>query len=321
MDNVILLADKNSPSWNFAKKVQGYIQKEKEVEVPLEEVCIDFFRNKEKNMYIPENMRKKDVYFIHDSSKNPQEWWVELLLLKDLLLSASAESVTYVLPNMLYARQDRKPKPHVPISARAFARSISPGIKRIITMDLHAQQIQGFYPENVPLDSLDSFPEVVRYLQENKKDISNLEELVIVSPDVGGAKRARALAKRLKSIYPIALIDKTRSQPGKVDEMRLIGEVKDKNILVTDDIIDSGGTLCDAYKLLKTEGALKIWNYATHGLFTKGTKEICECYDRVMVSNTHFIEKDDIEIIDVAPLIGEAIYRAQKGLSISKLFE
>ncbi len=321
MDNVILLADKNSPSWDFAEKIKEYIRIKKEVEVPLEEVCIEFFRNKEINMHIPENVRKKDVYFIHDSSKNPQEWWVELLLLKDLLLSASAESVTYVLPNMLYARQDRKPKPHVPISARAFARSISPGLKRIITMDLHAQQIQGFYPENVPLDSLDSFPEVVRYLQENKKDINNLEELVIVSPDLGGTKRARALAKRLKSNYPIALIDKTRSQPGQIEEMMLIGDVKSKNVLVTDDIIDSGGTLCDAYKLLKKEGALKIWNYATHGLFTKGTKEICDCYDRVMVSNTHFIEKDGIEIIDVTSLMGEAIYRAQKGLSISKLFE
>ena len=321
MDNVLLLADKNSPSWDFAEKIRNYIQTKKIVPVSLEEVCINFFRNKELDIHISKNVRGRDVYFIHDSSKNPQEWWVELLLLKDLLLSASAESVTYVLPDMLYARQDRKHKPHVPISARVFAKSISPGLKRLITVDLHAPQIQGFYPENVPVDSLDSFPEVVRYLQENKKDLDNLEELVIVSPDVGGAKRARALAKKLRSNYPIALIDKTRSQPGQIEEMRLIGEVKDKNILVADDIFDSCGTSCDASKLLRNEGAKKILAYGTHGLFTKGTEQICECYDRVMVSNTHYVKDGNVEIIDLSSLFGEAIYRAQKKLSISELFE
>ena len=202
MKEVILLADKNSKAWDFAKKIQKYIQDQKEVFIPLEEISIKYFRNKEIDMHVPENVRKKDVYFIQDSTKNPQEWWVELLLVKDLLLSASAESVSFVLPNMLYSRKDRKEKPHVPISARALARSIFPYLKRKITMDLHAAQIQGFYPENIPLDNLYSFPDVVRYLKENKS-IENLENLVIVSPDTGGVDRAGAFAQRLGSKYPI----------------------------------------------------------------------------------------------------------------------
>ena len=167
MEKVILLADKESKAWDFAEKIITYIQDEKEVSIPLEEVSIKHFRNQEIQMHIPENLRGKDVYFIYDSTKNPQEWWVELLLLKDLLLSSSAESVSFVLPDMLYSRQDRKHRPHVPISARALSDSISLGLEKIITMDLHAPQIQGIYPAEVPLDNLYSFPETVRYFREH----------------------------------------------------------------------------------------------------------------------------------------------------------
>ena len=142
----ILLAGKGSYAFGFAEKIQKYFKEAKGVEVPLREVDIAHFGNKEIKMNILDNVRKKDVYFIHDSNKNPQEWWVELLLLKDLLFNSSAESITFVLPDMMYSRQDRKEKPHVPISARALAYSISSGIRRVITMDLHAPQIQGFYP-------------------------------------------------------------------------------------------------------------------------------------------------------------------------------
>lgn len=320
MDKVILLADKSSKAWDFAEKIKKYIQEKKEISIPLEEVSIKHFGNKEIDMYVPENVRKKDIYFIQDSSKNPQEWWVELLLLKDLLLSASVESVSFVLSDMLYSRKDRKEKPHVPISARTLARSISPGLKRIITMDLHASQIQGFYPENIPLDNLYSFPEVVRYLKENKI-INNSENLVVLSPDAGGVDRARAFAQRLKSKYPIAFIEKRRPRPGEVSEMKLSGNVADKDVLIVDDIIDSGGSLCNAAKLLKEKGAKKLFCYGTHGIFTQGTKELLELFDKVMISNTHYLEADGIEIIDVSPIFAEAIYRAQKGLSISKLFE
>jgi len=319
MDDVILLADKNSKSWTFAKKIQDYLQDTKECKVPLKEVEINHFRNGEIDMYVPENIRKKEIYFIHDSTKNPQEWWVQLMLLKDNLLSASAESISFVLPNMLYSRKDRKEKPHVPISARTLARTISPNLKRIITMDLHAAQIQGFYDESIPIDNLYSFPEVVKYLE--KKPLGNLEELVILSPDSGGVSRARAFAQKLGIENPLAMIYKQREKAGEVKEMKLVGDVKDKDVLIVDDIIDSGGTLCEAAKLLKEYRAKNLFCYGTHGIFTNGTCALLNNFQRVMTSNTHYIETNGVEVIDMSSVFAEAIYRAQKGLSISKLFE
>jgi ribose-phosphate pyrophosphokinase len=318
MEKVVLLADPNSKAWDFAKKIQTYIIQEKKTYVPIEEVHISHFNNGEIDMHVPKNVRKKDVYFIHDSTKNPQEWWVELLLLKDLLLSASVESVSFVLPDLLYSRKDRKEKPHVPISSRALAGSIFLGLKRIITMELHAAQIQGFYPPNLPLDNLYSFPVIVNFL---KQTMDNSNNLVILSPDAGGVDRAKALAQKLNSRYPIAFIYKRRDKPGEISEMILVGDVKDKDILVVDDIIDSGGTLCKAADLLKKNGAKKIYCYGTHGIFSKGTEELSSAFDKIMTSNTHYRERDSIDILDVSPIFAEAIYRAHTGESISKLFE
>jgi len=324
MDKVVLLADPNSKAWDFACKISDYIQKTKDVFIPLRKLSLNHFRNNEIDMHVMENIRKKEVYFIHDSSKNPQEWWVELLLLKDLLLSASAESVTFVLPNILYSRKDRKEKSRVPVSARTLAVSISPGLKKIITMDLHASQIQGFYPENVPLDNLYSFPAVVRYIKENNI-ITSFENLVILSPDAGGVDRAKSFAQRL-GCNSLAFIYKRRATEGtgdtrQVEEMILVGDVRDKDVLVIDDIIDSGGTLCKAADLLRKNGARKLFCYGTHGLFTNGTEGLKKNFDKIMTSNTHYREKDDVIVIDVSPIFAEAIYRAQKGESISELFE
>lgn len=319
MKDVILLSDKNSKSWTFAEKIQNYLKEIKECDVPLKEVEINHFRNGEIDMCVPENIRKQEVYFIHDSTKNPQEWWVQLMLLKDNLLSASAESVSFVLPNMLYSRKDRKEKPHVPISARTLARTISPNLKRIITMDLHAAQIQGFYDESIPIDNLYSFPEVVKYLE--KKPLGNLEELVILSPDSGGVSRARAFAQKIGVENPLAMIYKQREKAGDVKEMKLVGDVKDKDVLIVDDMIDSGGTLCEAANLLKEYGAKNLFCYGTHGIFTKGTSNLLNNFQRVMTSNTHYSEGNGVEVIDMSSVFAEAIYRAQKGLSISKLFE
>lgn len=324
MDGVILLADKNSKSWAFAEKIQTYLKEQKQCEVPLKEVSINHFKNGEIDMHVPENVRKKEIYFVHDATKNPQEWWVELLLLKDLLLSASAESVSFVLPNMLYSRKDRKEKPHVPISARTLARTISSSLKRIITMDMHAAQIQGFYHECIPVDNLYSFPEVVKYLEKDSSfDIKNL---VILSPDAGGVNRARSFAQKLGVQNPLAMIYKVRGTKGvgdtrEVEEMKLVGDVKDKNVLIIDDIIDSGGTLCKAANLLKEHGAKNLFCYGTHGIFTSGTSCLLEHFKRVMTSNTHYNEGNGVEVIDMSSVFAEAIYRAQKGLSISELFE
>lgn len=328
MNDVVLLADKNSKAWDFAEKIQRYIQERKETFFPLKEVDISHFLNNEIGIHIIENLRKRDVYFIHDSSKNPQEWWVELLLIKDLLLSSSAESVTFVLPNVLYSRQDRKDRPHVPISARALADSLSPGLRRIITMDLHAPQIQGFYPPVTPLDNLHSFPEVVRHLME--KYYYDLNNLVVVSPDAGAAGRTKAFLKMMeqaqdkalvKQEYSFALLSKERSRPGEVGGMQLIGDVNGKNVLIVDDIIDTGGTLCTAARVLKEYGAKKLFCYGTHGIFTKGTSDLCSLYDVLMTSNTHYQENHKVDVIDMSQIFAEAIYRAQMGLSISKLFE
>jgi ribose-phosphate pyrophosphokinase len=322
MDGVVLLADPNSRAWNFAKKIQDHILTEKDVaELPLESVSLSQFKNKETKVSDLGNMRKKEVYFIHDSTKYPQDWLVELLFLKDALLRASAESVIFVLPDLLYSRQDRKDKPHVPISASAVASVISPGLSRLITMDLHAEQVQGFYPQTCPVDSLQSFPEVKKYLEKNP--LCDLENLVLVSPDVGGSKRAKAFLQKLKIKNPIAIIYKERSEPGKVEEMTLVGKVKGKDVFIVDDIIDSGGTLCEAAKLLKENGAKNLYCYGTHGIFTKGTEELHANFGRILTSNTHYRnegELSDIEIVDMSPTFAEAIYRAHKGESISELF-
>ena len=328
MDKVILLVDKKSDSWNFSEKIKNYLKKEKGFKIPLEEVSIDYFRNNEIDMKVKTSVRQKDVYFIHDSSKNPQDWWVQLLLLKDLLFSSSVNSISFVLPNLFYSRQDKKDKPHVPISSRALAESISPNLRRIITMDLHAAQIQGFYSANIPIDNLYSFPEAVSYLKKNH--FSDLENLAVVSPDIGGANRAKAFLKRLKKAqveevksqeYSFALINKTRLVAGEIEHMEAIGDVNKKNVLIVDDIIDSGETLCKAADLLKKKGARKLFCYGTHGIFTKGTQEICEKFDAVMTSNTHYLKDEKVEIIDISSIFAEAIYRVQTGNSISELFE
>lgn len=331
MKEVVLLADPNSRAWRFALKIKNYIESEKNEPVSLKEVSVKHFRNKEEDLYAPNNIRRKEVFFIHDSLKTPQNWWVEILLIKDLLLSASVESISFVLPNMFYSRKDRKDKSRVPISARALARTISPNTKRIITMDLHAPQIQGFYPESMPLDNLYSFPAAVSYLRKNY--FQDLRNLVIVSPDTGGVDRVKSFLKRLKKAnlddaenhnYSQAMISKTRVEPGEVDSMELVGDVKGKNVLVVDDIIDSGNTLLKAADLLKQNGAEKLFFYATHGLFTDGTEKLTEKFDLLMTSNTHYREEGELQgvkIIDTTPLFAEAIYRAQKGLSISELFD
>lgn len=319
----ILLADKSSYSFGFAQKIKDYIEKEKRKNIFLGEVEIRKFRNKEICVNVPKNLREKDVYFIHDSNKDPQTWWVELLLIKELLLNSSAKRVTFVLPDLLYSRQDRKDQPHVPISARALANSISLGLRRIITMDLHAPQIQGFYPPNVPVDNLYSFPEAVKFI--NKFHPQLLKNLVVVSPDTGGADRARAFKKKLENLnhqrYGFALLDKIRKNPGEIGEMILIGDVNGKNVLVVDDIIDSGNTLVKASRLLKENGVNSIMCYGTHGLFTLGTDALKQAYDLVITSNSHNQIDPEIKVVDVSPLFAEAIYRAHMGQSISELFK
>jgi ribose-phosphate pyrophosphokinase len=150
---------------------------------------------------------------------------------------------------------------------------------------------------------------------------NDLENLAVVSPDVGEAKRASSFAKKLGSKYDIVIIDKRRDKPGEVSQMRLVGDISGKNVLMVDDIIDSGGTLCKASDVLREKDAKKLMCYGTHGIFTKGTKELRSKFDAVITSNTHYRESGEIEVVDMSPIFAEAIYRNQKGLSVSSLFE
>lgn len=317
----MLLADSKSRAWDFSNSIRDYIKTIRGVDVPLEEIVFQDFRNGEFLPRADKNLRKKDVYFIHDSSKNPARWWVELLLVKDMVLRASANSISFVLPNMDWSRQDCKDKPHVPISARVLADTISPGLSRIITMDLHSKQVQGFYPQDCPLDNLDSTPTILKYLRKNTGDIEDLRELIIFSPDAGGVPRAEDFAEKLGSRYPIAFTAKRRKTAGEVASMRLSGDVEGKDVLSMDDMYDSTNTNCEAGEVLIKHGAQRLFTYATHGLFTKGTERICKLYKRVMTSNTIYQQNGEVEVLDVSPIFAEAIYRAQRGESISSLFK
>jgi ribose-phosphate pyrophosphokinase len=332
MEDVVLLANPRSQAWSFAKKIRDHIRENKEEEVDLKKLDITRFNDKEILPHVPENIRKKDVYFIHSPNKNPADWLTELILTKDLCLSASVNSLSFVLPKIRYDRQDRKHKSRVPISSRAIANSISPGLQRIITMDLHSAQIQNAYPANCPIDNLYSFPEVVKHIRKNHP--SDLENLAVISPDAGGVDRAASFLRRLinanyeidpkKHDYSFAFTHKLRPKPGEIGDMWLIGDVKGKNALIIDDIYDTGGTNIRCAELLRENGAKKIMTYATHGLFTKGVDKIANAFDLVMTSNTYYKPKnhsDKIEVIDVTPSFAEAIYRAQKGFSISKMFD
>jgi len=328
MKDVILLADPKSKAWEFARKIQDYLIKNYQECFELCELEMNKFGNRELLPYSPKNLRKKEVYLIQSSNKSPNDWWAELLLIKDMALSASVESLSFVLPNMPYSRQDRKHKSRVPVSARAVANSISQGTKRIITMDLHAPQIQGFYPAELPVDNLYSFPEAVKYIRKNH--FKDLENMIIVSPDTGGVKRVKSFFKRMdvanredskKHNYSTASILKIRNEDNEIEDMKVIGDVEEKNVLIVDDMYDTCGTIIDAGKLLKENGAKKLLAYATHGIFTKRRKELTDLFDVVMTSNTHYLKKDGLEVIDMSPLFAEAIYRAQIGESISELFD
>ncbi len=321
MDNAILLAESTSRARRFADKIQKYIQKKYAVSVPLRELHIKTFRNREYEPYVQENIRKKDVYFIHDSTKEPCRWVMDIILVGDLLYRASAKSVTLVAPDMPWNRQDRKERPHVPISARAVADIISTNSDRLITMDLHKDQVQGFYPKSFPVDPLKSFPAVVRHIKSHKS--IPLENLVLVAADGGDIERVGEYLEPLGIKYPLGVIYKERNPvTKKITNVHFIGDVKNRDAFIIDDIVDSGGTTIVGGELLKRHGAQRLYCYDTHGLFTEGTSKFTPLFDKVMTSNTHcYTHRKGSEIVDVAYLFAEAIYNAQIGESISELFK
>ncbi|MBC7320126.1 ribose-phosphate pyrophosphokinase [bacterium] len=277
------------------------------------------FSNGETRVNIEETVRGCDVYIVQSLSNPVDHHIMELLIMMDAMRRASAGRITAVVPYFAYARQDRKTRPREPISAKLLANLITvAGANRVITMDLHAGQIQGFF--DIPVDPLQASPILAEYVKNNL----NLENSVVVSPDVGGVARARAFASRLH--LPIAIIDKRRPAPNESEVMYIVGDVKGKTCIVIDDMIDTGGTLVKGADALLEEGAIEVYACATHPVFSGNAIENIKKshIKKVIVTNTILLDKeqlcDKIEVLSVAKLFAEAIDRIHNNRSVSELF-
>lgn len=295
----------------LSKKVCDYLG------VPVGNAIVGRFSDGEVNVQILESVRGNDVFVIQPVCPPVNENLMELLIIIDALKRASAGRITAVVPYYGYARQDRKVQPRVPITAKLVANLITvAGANRVLTVDLHAGQIQGFF--DIPVDNLMALPVFVDYAKENL----SLGDAVVVSPDAGGVERARRLAKKLD--LPLAVIDKRRSAPNVAEVMHVVGDVKNKVAIIIDDIIDTAGTLVKAVNALLEKGAVSVYAFATHPVFSGPAKERIENSEiaRVVVTDTIPVGSiERVEVLTVAPLIGEAIKRIHTNESVSVLFE
>jgi len=281
------------------------------------------FADNEVFVTIEENVRGEDVFIIQSTSYPANDNLMELLICIDALTRASARRITAVMPYFGYARQDRKTGGRTPISAKLVANLITrAGADRVLTMDLHSGQIQGFF--DIPTDNL--FPTKL-LAADIREHYRNTEDLMIVSPDVGGVVRARALASRL-GIADLAIVDKRRSGPGQSEVMNIIGDVKDRRCILFDDIVDSAGTLCNAAQALIDHGATEVSAYVTHGVLSGGAQERVKGSQLKTLVVTDSIEGPQlsekvgkIRQVSCAALIGEAIRRIANEESVSKLFD
>jgi ribose-phosphate pyrophosphokinase len=289
--------------------------------MPLTRCSVRRFADMEIFVEILENVRGEDAFVIQSTSFPANDHLMELLILVDALRRASARRVTAVIPYFGYARQDRKPGPRTPISAKLVANLIErAGADRVLTLDLHAGQIQGFF--DIPTDNLFSAPAMVRDIK-SRYDLANL---MVVSPDVGGVVRARSLAKRIDA--PLAIVDKRRERPGESEVMNIIGDVSGKCCILLDDIVDSGGTLCNAADALLEHGAEQVLAYITHGVLSGGAvarisasrlKELV-ITDTIQATEAIRVSRN-VRVLTISALIGEAIRRTAKEESVSSLFD
>ena len=295
------------------------------LDVPLTDAEVKTFADNEVFVRINENVRGADVFVIQSTSYPANDNLMELLISMDALRRASARRITAVIPYFGYARQDRKTDGRTPISAKLVANLISTaGADRVLTMDLHAGQIQGFF--DIPTDNMVAGPVILDDIRARY----NGDKLMVVSPDVGGVVRARGLAKRLGC--DLAIVDKRRPEAGTSEVMNIIGDVKGRRCIMVDDICDSGGTLCNAAAALKDAGATDVSAYVTHGVLSpkdgkRAIKRIEESVlDEIVTCDTIEPRKDDaksksLRVLKVAPLLGEAIRRIANEESVSKLFD
>ena len=293
----------------------------KYLQIDLAKATIRRFADEEVYVEIKENIRGEDVFVIESTSYPANDNLMELLVIIDALKRASAKRITAVLPYFGYARQDRKPGPRTPISAKLVANLISTaGADRVLTVDLHAEQIQGFF--DIPTDNLFAGPVFSRDI----KDQFDLSNLVAVSPDIGGVVRARAIASKFGA--SIAIVDKRRPKAGESEVMNIIGDVDGKDCIILDDIIDSAGTICNAADKLIEIGAKSVTAYVTHGVLTgKALSKIKDSkLKEVVITDTinnteNANELEKIRIIPISVLLGEAIRRISEESSVSSLFE
>jgi ribose-phosphate pyrophosphokinase len=292
------------------------------LDAPLTKAQVRRFADNEVFATIDENVRGEDVFVIQSTSYPANDNLMELLIVIDALKRASAKRITAVMPYFGYARQDRKTGGRTPISAKLVANLITrAGADRVLTLDLHAGQIQGFF--DIPTDNL--LPSLL-LASDIRAEYKVSSDLIIVSPDVGGVVRARALAKRLD--IDLAIVDKRRSGPGESEVMNIIGEVEGRRCILYDDIVDSAGTLCNAAKALADQGATQVSAYISHGVLSGPAVERINSSVLTEVVITDSIEAPErvsgcskIRQISVAPLIGEAIRRIANEESVSKLFD
>ncbi|EPE97877.1 ribose-phosphate pyrophosphokinase [Rhizobium grahamii] len=289
--------------------------------VPLGKASVRRFADQEIFVEIQENVRGEDVFVFQSTSFPTNDHLMELLIMIDAMRRSSARRITAVLPYFGYARQDRRASGRTPISAKLVANLITEaGADRVLTLDLHAGQIQGFF--DIPTDNLYAVPVLTRDIKANH-DISNV---MVVSPDVGGVVRARALAKRLDCL--LAIVDKRRDRPGESEVMNIIGEVEGKDCILIDDIVDSGGTLCNAADALLAQGAASVTAYITHGVLSGGavtritSSKLRELVITDSIQPTTAVQSaHNIRVLSTASLIGEAINRTSQEESVSSLFD
>jgi ribose-phosphate pyrophosphokinase len=290
------------------------------LDLPLARCIVRRFADMEIFVEVQENVRGEDVFVLQSTSAPANDHLMELLILIDALKRASARRITAVIPYFGYARQDRKPGPRTPISAKLVANMIvRAGADRVLTLDLHAGQIQGFF--DIPTDNLFAAPVMVQDIREVFPD----DNLMVVSPDVGGVFRARGLAKRIDA--PLAIVDKRRERPGDSEVMNVIGDVAGHTCILVDDIVDSGGTLVNAAEALLDQGANLVSGYITHGVLSGGAvarimasrlKELV-ITDSILPSDS-VVDAHNIRVLPIASLLGEAIARTAEEKSVSSLF-
>jgi len=308
----ILACNSNRP---LAEAISAYLN------LPLTKASVRRFSDMEIFVEIQENVRGEDVFVIQSTSYPANDNLMELLVAIDALRRGSARRITAVVPYFGYARQDRKSGPRTPISAKLVANMITTaGADRVLTMDLHAGQIQGFF--DIPVDNLFAAPVLTRDIA----DTQNGDDLVIVSPDVGGVVRARGLAKRLDA--DLAIIDKRREQAGVSEVMNIIGDVDGRRCILVDDIVDSAGTLCNAASALKEKGATAVSAYVTHGVLSGGAvaRVTSSPMDSLVITDTIQATEavrvsQSMKQLTIAPLLAEAIQRINDESSVSSLFE